>query len=346
MKPKNIYDIADKTGVSTSTVSRVINNNPGISAKTREKVLSAMAELNYSPNIGARNLATSRTEHPDRKDCIGAVIAGHINAGFGDIYWSEVFNSVVFTAAENAQKVLPEKMKKEFRTAADLPGIIKDGSVDGLILLDILEEPFINQLKKMEIPFVLLGGGTYNIKNINSITIDNFNGACSAVEYLIEKGHRNIGLILGDPRHNDTTIRFEAYKATLKKYGIEYNDELVEEGDFSFLSGYKAIQNLLAKKTRPTSVFAMNDASALGAHEAIREAGLKIPGDISLVGFDNIYLCEFMKPQLTTVSGNQREIGQLAVKRLLEIIENPKIQPVKYKVSTKLIERESAGIRR
>jgi DNA-binding LacI/PurR family transcriptional regulator len=214
---------------------------------------------------------------------------------------------------------------------------------DGLILITpLVPSEYLDALRERKFPYVLLDQGD---KSGNSSIVESANrqGAYEATSYLIGLGHRRIAFITGLMEIESAVKRLAGYKAALAEHDIPFSEELVVSGDFSFTGGYKASQELLCLNTPPSAIFASNDFEALGAMESIRDKGLSIPDDISIIGFDDIRLASISFPKLSTVRQELSQMGKMAAQLLLEQIESPDLVPRRITMSTKLILRDSCA---
>jgi len=217
--------------------------------------------------------------------------------------------------------------------------------VDGAIVCELTSPQFIKFAEKSNFPIVLISPSIdLSSVKMDSLLIDNVGGAYHAVNYLIELGHRNIGLINHPTWHNyPASERLKGYKLALKKAKLDYDETKVEEGDWSIQSGYFAMKKLLTKKVEITAIFATNDLMAIGAIKAIREEGLDVPKDISVVGFDDSEISSNNLIPLTTVRVYRKEMGQYAAQRLMQRIKDPNLVPIKVVFPTQLVIRESCS---
>ena len=325
-----IKDVAKLAGVHPSTVSRVINDDPRISEKTKKKILLIVNKLRYTPNAIARGLKTKRTY------TLGMLIPDITNP-----FFAEIARGVEDAANKNNFNVIlcntDDKLKKE-RTYLE---ILRGKRVDGLILGTAhVKDKSILELEMKKFPYILI---SRNIEGLdkNCIIVDDVEGGMMATEYLIKLGHRRIAHITGPLKTRSALNRLKGYKLALKKYNIEYMDELVEEGDFRIKGGYQAMKKFLKLLEPPRAIFAANDLLALGAMQAIQKKNFHIPEDFSVIGFNDIELASFVYPALTTIRQPMLEMGELAVKMLLRIIEEGEFNQRKIVLKPKLIIRES-----
>ena len=327
--PPTISDVADRAGVSPSTVSRVLNGRPGISEGTRLKVLQAAKELGYYPAMAGRGLALGRTEN------LGFITHHRQTLGPGSFY-GEILAGVDKEARAHGFHVL-------FSTdiTEKLPAMAKEQRVDGLILAGCdIPGDLIVALKAHEVPLVLVDN---HLDKVDSVFTDNVGGAREAVTHLIRLGHKRIGFVcewFGDLSFAE---RFEGYKLALQEHGLPFSEDLTAEGlPRQEGSGYIAMTKLLERNT-PSAVFAANDTTAAEAIRAIKERGLRVPEDIAVVGFDDGSLASHTEPPLTTMRVFREQMGVMAGRRLLELIRDPDQPPIHTKLATQLIIRGSCG---
>lgn len=325
-----IRDVAELAGVHPSTVSRVINNDSRISEKTKNKVLLIIKKLGYTPNAIARGLKIKRTY------TLGMLIPDITNP-----FFAEIARGVEDAANANGFNIIlcntDDKLKKE-RIYLE---ILKGKRVDGLILGTAhIKDKSIIELEKKKFPYILL---SRNIEGLdkNCVIVDDVAGGIMVTEYLIKLGHRRIAHITGPPTVRAANNRLEGYKFALEKHQIEYHEELVKEGDFRIKGGYQVMKRFLKLAEPPTAIFAANDLLALGAMQAIQKEKYHIPEDFCIIGFDDIRLASFVYPPLTTIRQPMLEMGALAVKMLLKIIEGGEFNQRKIVLKSKLIIRES-----
>jgi LacI family transcriptional regulator len=306
----SIKEVALKAGVSVATVSRVINSTGPVAQETRARIQDAIAKLRYVPHGAARSLITNQT------DTVGVLLPDL----YGE-FFSEVIRGVDIAARRNAYHVLVSGFHSD---RAEIEAVLRAlrGRVDGLIVLspDVDAQSLRRNLPET-LPVVLLntpGDGT----TFDAIQIDNFGGACAMVRHLAGLGHRRIALIRGPKENVDAQERLRGYRDALESLGIETSPELEIEGDFSEGSGHRAGRRLLALQPRPTAVFAANDSMAVGCLFALREAGVRVPEDLALAGFDDIPIARYLTPSLTSVHVPIAELGMRAMERLLHAVDS------------------------
>src|ERR1019366_1642318 len=325
----SLFDVAIHSGVSHQTVSRVVNNHPNVSEKTRQKVLLAIEDLGYRPNHAARMLVTGKTS------TIG--VLSHDTTLFGP---ASVLHSVQFVGRElgyavsliSLKSIYPEQVIAGIQELADL-------GAEGVIIIapQAAEYKMLNQTSR-QLPAVIIEGG--DVAAIPSVEVDQYLGAKIAVEHLIQLGHKNIEHISGPKDWFSAQRRLEGWKAALAEAHLK--PATVIEGDWSPRSGYLATKEIL-KDPSITSIFSANDDMALGALKAINEAGLTIPEKFSLVGFDDAPVSAYLTPSLTTIHQDFDEVGKQALTLLLKLVSGEKLNKRRVTVAPKLIIRASTG---
>lgn len=338
-----IKDIARIVGVSPTAVSRALNGCPDIGEETRRKILEVARQLDYHPNAIARGLVKRRT------NTIGLFVLGRGAHGFNDPFAYEVIAGVMDGAsAEGYDLVL-------FAADSDAPsrgfgrsGYIakaKERRVDGLIIMGIrTDDPAIPGLASSTLPVVLLDVDVKGPR-VGVVTSDNAAGARQAVQYLISLGHRRIAMINGHPFATVSAERLSGYKMALERAGIAYDESLVFTGNFTGESGGAAVRhfwNELPPELRPTALFAASDLMAIGAMRELREMGISVPDQVSIVGFDDIAPASHVDPPLTTVRQDRRGMGAAASRMLVSMISQETGMSL-VKLPTDLIVRGSTA---
>lgn len=308
-----LEDIGTLAGVSRATVSRVVNNYPHITDEVRERVQRVISETGYEPNKFARSLASNRS------GMVGLVIPHVADTIMTNPYFLHLINSITSATNQNDLTLalfLFHSLDEEDRIAKS---IFNTNLVDGVIITaDRREDSFVNQLVEHNIPLVFVGKPEPGV-NVPYVNVDNEFGGYLATEHLINRGCRRIATITvryntaGEDRHT-------GYCKALEAYGIPYDESLVGEADFSQESGYEVMQTFLARAEMPDAVFALSDQMAVGAQRAIREAGLCIPEDIAMIGFDDLPLAGLAEPPLTTIRQPIEALGPAAIELLQQAI--------------------------
>ncbi|MFP4377371.1 MAG: LacI family DNA-binding transcriptional regulator [Spirochaetales bacterium] len=329
-------DVANAAGVSRTTVSFVLNNTPGksISESTRQRVLSAARELGYEPNTAARSLAMSK-----RRTC-GLLIC-HSQFVYTDVFIMRVIEGM--TLAVNRERI---RLVVQPITLADANylEIARRFDMDGVVLINTHDnDPGLEELIANEFPAVAMD--LIPDLEIDQVYVDGYAASRSAVEHLVGLGHRRVAFIThAAPIYSAARERIRGYRDVLGEHGISVPDAYIQAGDFTEQSGYNATLNLLELAERPTAVFAGNDVIAYGAMEAIHEAGLSIPEDMSLIGFDDDYMSRYVNPPLSTVVIPAAGMGSTAVTLLAERIEGTsRAKPERRMLPSQIARRESCG---
>ncbi len=327
-----IFDVAKEAGVSSSTVSRVINNKEYVRADKRERVLQAMAQLGYVANIQARSLAGGRTN-----------IVGLLVQGLDNGYIGEIIKGIDNELNESHYDIMLYTAHLGKTKESAYVTRLTRNVVDGLLLvLPRNTEAYLETLHKRRFPHVLVDHqGFSHGMPVPTVKAKNWHGGYDATRYLIQLGHRRIGFITGDLEMGCAHDRLAGYKAALQEYDLPIIPELICEGNFLQPLGYSGAKELLSLPEPPTAIFASNDISAFGVMEAARDHGLQIPRDISIVGFDDIPQAAHVHPPLTTVRQPLEEMGQRAARLLLHYIAHPDAEVEQIELPTELIIRES-----
>src|SRR5215831_13214727 len=327
-KPVGLKDLARYLGLSTATISTVLNGTPAaaeIPAATQERILAAAQKFNYRPNALARSLRGMRSHTvgvlvPDISDPYGALVLDAL----GDYLLSKGY---FFFVATHRRKV---ELLDEY------PELLRQRSVEGFIVIDTALE------KPLPLPTVVISGHRSH-PGITNIVLNHDHAAHVALEHLVQLGHERIAFVKGQPFSSDAETRWKAIERAAKSLGLEVRDELVvqlEIDTFSPYVGYPVVRRLLQRTRDFTALFAYNDLSAIGALRALRDWGLRVPEDVSVVGFDDINSAAFQIPSLTTVRQPLDKMGALAGEILLQRIQGG-ANPVEVTVDPELIIRES-----
>ena len=338
---RTLDEVAKQAGVSRSTVSRVVNNHPNVSATTRSRVEAAIEESSYRPYAVARSLATNKT------NILGMVVPESVTKLFTDPY----FPLVLRGATEACNRLGYHLILSLFTTSVDSRAmhdrVVRSGYLDGAIAANAsLDDRLIPGLLEEEIPFIIIGRHPNDL--VNYIDVDNMGGARMATEHLIRLGHKRIGTITGPLDMTPAQDRLDGYREVMSTHRLPVSDGLVAEGDFTEASGRAAMTQLLREK--PTAIFAASDSMAIGAIKAIRAAKLHVPQDIAIVGFDDVPSARTIAPELTTIRQPIGRIGQLAVETLVNLIERGRTEKGarstgRIVLPTELVVRGSCGSR-
>lgn len=326
-------DIAREVGVSKSTVSRVINNTGKVSEETRQLVLDAVKRLNYTPSSAARTLATNETGN------LGFFIRTRY---FSD---SDPFYSKVFTGAESEAKKHGYHMI--ISTIGDDDNFMMNtDKVDGIMLVANMERSIIDKFDAMDIPMVLVD---YMVEDSDIVSVmpDAFEGGYMAAKHLVDLGYKKIGFVGGQMDHPSVHARYSGFVVALVEAGIGVKEKwVINDEDFTdFDHGYSAGKRILMNSERPQAIVAVNDVMALGVIRVCDEMGLRVPGDVAVVGYDNVEYGLYSNPPLTTVNVDKEKLGKVAVQRLLQMIDNNEFTNTgeRIKIGTSLVVRKSCG---
>lgn len=330
-KTARIKDVAKAAGVSTATVSHVINNTKYVTDETRENVMRAIKQCNYYPNVHARSLASGRT------DIIGLLVSDISNPFFPDLV-----KSIETAAFERGFSVILLNTNYDAERAADYVRRLIGLKVAGVALMTAeLDPDLIQELVRKKISVVSQNFGRVG-EHINNVVIDYAAGVDEAIRHLASLGHRHIVHVAGPNRLNATDVRRDAFLNSIKKH-VPNAKTKVYEGDFKFEGGRRAASEMLSEGELPTAVFAANDMMAFGVMKEFHNAGLSIPNDVSIVGFDDIAFAELTEPPLTTVCLSRIELGRRTVEALMMNIERPSEKGVEVGIPTYLIKRASTA---
>jgi len=341
MEDITIKDIAKICGVGVSTVSRAINNHPAINAETKERIMQVVREHNYIPNNSARNLKRQDTKS------IAVLVKGINNAFFSEMI--KVLEEEIKDKEYSMVLQQVDFQEDEVDVALEL---VKERRPRGIIFLGGYLEHSEEKLKQLSVPFILSTTGIvpkgYNRTSYSSVAVDDAKESYKLVNYLCKNGHRDIAIICA--RKNDASIgklRLEGYKKALKKNGIPLREELIltmreDIEEYSPENGYMVMKEFLKKQLSCTAVFAISDILAIGAGKAIAEAGLQVPEDISLAGFDGVEIGKYLVPALTTIKQPVDSIARETSRILFDIIDN-KAGHQHCVFDGELVVRESVG---
>ncbi|MFX0561096.1 LacI family DNA-binding transcriptional regulator [Tepidibacillus infernus] len=325
-----IVDVAKMANVSTATVSRVLSNSGTVKRETTEKVLEAINKLNYQPNMLARQLRRLETK------TVLVVVPDITNT-----FFSNLLRGIEAVAMKNGYQVLLGDAHNNVEIERGFLNILRQKKADGMILLTArMDGKLIDEIAK-EFP-VVLACEYFEGSQIPTISIDNISGARKATEHLIELGHKRIGFISGPLNVVLGRDRLKGFQQAMSQHSLQVDPILIQEGDFSYESGFNLMSKFLALDEPPTAVFAANDEMAIGAIKAIKKRGLQVPEDLSVVGFDDIKFASIFEPELTTIEQPTFDIGIKAMELLIKLINKEKLEKKQYILEDKLIIRESS----
>ena len=327
-----IKDVAQEAGVSTATVSHVINKTKYVSDGTRDRVLIAIKKFNFHPNAHARTLAMGRS------NIIGLLISDITNP-----FFPELVKSIETAVLEHGYNLMVFNTNYDSRQATECVQRLIQLKVAGVALMTAELEPFlIDELISKQVRVVFNDLGIVH-EHMSNIILDYAVGIEEAVRHLVALGHKRIAHIAGASRIRSGVIRRDAFADSMRRHLPQHAAPLIVEGDFRFEGGRAAAAQILAAKKPPTAVIAANDMMALGAMQEFKQAGLRIPQDISLVGFDDIAFAALAEPALTTIHSPRVEMGRRAIEALLATIERPTQKGIEIHIPTYLVERKSTA---
>ena len=323
-----IRDVARQAGVSHQTVSRVINGSEEVLPETRAVVEAAIEQLGYRPSAIARSMVRGLTHTL-------AIISPNLT----DYTFASVIEGAEVEARQHNYFVLSS-------SASDLPAfqglvdeLVGHRRVDGLIVINPYADERYEFLPK-DFPVVFVGARSHD-ENVCSISLDDQKVAYEATQHLISLGHTRIALVTGPMEEDCSQDRLEGFQRALKEAGISFDQSLVFEGDWSASSGSEALMDFVRKGNLPTAVFAQNDRMAMGVMRAARDANLKVPDQLSVIGVDDMPLSSYFDPPLTTMRQDMPLIGQEAIRKLIDIIQNKTVEQTVLKLPAQLVVRQS-----
>ncbi len=310
-----IYDVAREAGVSMATVSRVVNGNPNVKPTTRKKVLEAIEKLGYRPNAVARGLASKRTTTvgviiPD----ISSIFFAELARGIEDIATMYKYNIILCNSDQNKEKEI------------HLINTLLEKQVDGIVFMGgEITEDHVEEFKRSPVPIVL-SATVDQKKEFPSVNINYEQASYDAVKFLIEKGHKSIGLLTGsleDPVNGYQ--KFTGYRRALEESNLPFIEDNVVIGDYTYDSGIEAMEKFLELAERPSAIFAGSDEMALGIIHGAQDSGLHVPEDIEVIGFDNTRLAAMVRPTLTSVVQPMYDIGAVSMRLLTKYMNKEEV---------------------
>jgi DNA-binding LacI/PurR family transcriptional regulator len=328
----NIAEVALRAGVSTATVSRAINGSDLVRSRTKEKVWSAIRDLGYYPNTQARALVSGKTR------MLGLVISDIVNP-----FFPELVKSFEFAAIQHGYEVIVANTDYSSERMGTCVRRMIERKVDGVaIMTSEIEPPLLAELSRRRLPIVFLDVAKVE-PLISVVRVDYNHGIKQAVQHIISLGHKRIGFISGPNSLKSARTRRVAFLKCISSCGVSERQRIIVEGNHKIRGGEIAMTEMLSAPDPPTAVLTSNDLTAIGAMRAISRAGLRVPEDISIVGFDDIEFSEFTQPPLTTVRLSRDELGQKAFSALYKGLQGGSKGGQEINVKTNLVLRESTG---
>ncbi|HEY66700.1 MAG TPA: LacI family transcriptional regulator [Thermoflexia bacterium] len=307
--PISIKDIAKAAGVSHSTVSRALADSPLVASETKQRIQRIAREMGYTPSAIARGLVTKRTA------TVGLVVTT-----IADPFIAEVAQGIEETALDNGYNVILCNCSAEPEREVACARALREKRVDAIIVTSSrVGSLYVPLLEELGVPIVLINNqheGDY----VYSVRTDNLTGGRLAGEYLLSLGHRHVAYIAGPPGAHSSKERLEGCRVALREHGLDIPDDWVAPGDGRTGGGQAGVDFLLRRSPQPTAIFCYNDMTAIGALQAIKRAGLRVPDDFSLVGYDDIAFAAFVDPPLTTIAQDKYTLGQRAMDLALELL--------------------------
>ncbi|MFV9507105.1 MAG: LacI family DNA-binding transcriptional regulator [Oscillochloridaceae bacterium umkhey_bin13] len=330
-----IAEIARLARVSPATVSKVLNNRPYVSSATRARIEQVIAETGFVPSQWARLLSQRRSH------ILGLVIPYTSDQLFADPHLLEVMRGIEAAANEHEYNLLLSTARAPVEAASAATRLLRSDVIDGAVVVETLDlRAFAATLGTQPAPWVVIGYAPSH--EVPAVHADDYGGALAAMRYLIEHGHRRIGVIGSSPRPYALDERMRGLRDALSEAGLTLDEALLATGDFSIDSGAQAGHNLLERPNPPTAIFALNDRMAIGVVRAAHTRGLGVPNDLSVIGFDDIPPAAMLTPPLTTVRQSGYQLGLTAATLLFELLDGASAATTTI-IPTELIIRGSVG---
>ncbi|MEI7845912.1 MAG: LacI family DNA-binding transcriptional regulator [Chloroflexota bacterium] len=327
-----IKEVAARAGVSSATVSHVINGTRYVSAAVQEQVQQAMEALGYRPNALAQSLRSGNTH------TLGMILPDSANP-----FFAEIGHSIEIAAFEAGYSVILCNTENDFAKETLYMDVLTNKQVDGIIFVAIGERgDSVEKLLKMNFPVVVMDRDFPELA-MDVVLADNLQGGYLATKYLISLGHTRIGCIAGQSNVTPSALRVKGYMRAMEEANLPVLRELIINGDFHPESGWQVTHHMLSMENRPTAIFSCNDLMAIGVLRAAAELGLSVPHDLSVVGYDDINLASYVIPPLTTVNQDKNEMGLAALKLLLARIEKKYVDPQRTLLPVSLVIRGSTA---
>lgn len=329
-----IKDVAKRAGVSTTTVSHVINKTRFVAEQTRKTVWEAINDLHYSPSAVARSLKVNSTK-----------TIGLLSTSLEAPYWAEIIEAIEKKCFEHGYTLLLANAHTDYDKQHAYLAMMAQKRVDGLMVMcaEYPDSLLATLEEYRQLPMVVMDWANSQADFTDTIQDNAFSGGYMAARYLIDRGHRDIGCIPGQIERHTGGSRLAGFLKALQEAGIAARQEWIVQGDFESESGYQAMKQILAQPRLPTAVFCGGDVMAMGALCAVDEQGLKVPNDISVIGYDNIRNSRYFTPALTTVHQPKVELGEKALEMLLDRIVNKRDTAQTIEIHPRLIERRSVA---
>jgi LacI family transcriptional regulator len=328
----SIKDVAKEAGVSIATVSRVLNDIDVVNEETKKKVLEAIKKLGYRPNIVARSLKTQRTR------TVGILIPD-----ISSQFYPEIVRGAEDVANIYDYNVMLCNSDFDIKKEKEYLKVLKEKMVDGVLYMSSsLGDETLELINELDLKTVLVE--TKDKEGIfPSVTIDNISAAYDATKYLLDKGLEKVAFI-GTKKDvtNAWTMRYDGYEKALKEKNININEELTYFGGLKVKTGYEGVNEILGRGITPEAIFCASDEIAMGAINALREKGIKVPEDVSVIGFNDIYSAQVFYPKLTTIAQPMYDMGSVAMRMLIKLINQKELEIGHYVLPHQLVKRDSS----
>ena len=325
-----IREVAESAGVSYATVSHVINNTRLVSPETRQRVLAAMDALNYRPNALARSLRQGKT------NTLGLVLPDSANP-----FFAEISRSIEDEAFKKGYSVFLCNTELDTQRELFYVDVLSKKQVDGIIFVAAGDQAdSLEYLRQRNMPVVMIDRDLPNVE-VDAVLTDHRLGGYLATRHLLELGHTRIACIAGPSSITPSAERITGYRNALEEAGLPCDENLILRGDYHAQSGMETTHAILKMAPRPTAIFALNDLMALGALRAAAEEGCSVPGDLAVVGYDDLELAHFTNPPLTTIAQPKKEIGAQAIHLLVDRMSHKNRPPSRVVLPPELIVRRS-----
>lgn len=324
-------DVAKRANVSVATVSRVYSNPDKVSPKNRQKVYEAIKELDYQPNVLARNLRRLQT------NTFLVVVPNIVNT-----FFTSILKTIQATAIESGYQVLLGDTNRSPDLEESYIRLLKQRMVDGVILLFPRMETAALEAIAEEYPVVIVGRKVSN-PDIPFVTNDNAVSTRAATEHIIKLGHRRIGYLAGTLNLEISSERLKGFRQAMEQNGLETDEALIREGDFYLDAGYSLALEMLSSPNRPTAVIAASDEMAIGAMRAAKELGISVPSQLAVMGFDDIRMASICEPPLSTIAQPKEEFGKISTQLLIALLQGRLQSKSHIFISDELIIRQSCG---
>ncbi len=337
MMPFTLEGIGKLAGVSRSTVSRVVNGETNVREQVRERVWQVVRETGYQPHAPARSLVTHRTR------IIGVIIPEALAKLFADPFFPLLLRGVTEACNTHDYHLMLSLFNGPAGQSEMHRRVVRSGHLDGVLVASTrLDDPLVLRLLQDQVPFVLVG--RHPDQRVNYVDVDNVSAARMATEHLIRLGHQRIATITGPLNMVQSQDRLSGYRQALEAHDFPFDETLIAEGDFAEGSGSAGVQRLLPAS--PTAIFVASDTMAIGALKALRQAGLRVPQDVALVGFDDVPIATAIEPALTTIRQPIERLGSMATELLLALIEDTSEEQAsvhRIVLPAELVVRDSCG---